>query len=380
MTSFVLDESEKMIADTAGRFFAERAPVGQLRVLRDGRDPRGYDPEVWRGMADMGFCGLLISEAYGGVALGHFSAGLVSYAIGRNLSRTPMLSTAILGAGALRLSSNEFLKASVLPKIASAEWIVTLACDETSRHSTSHCDSRARTEGDGYVLDGRKIFVLDGQAADRLIVVAHVTSTQTASGPIALFIVDPSLAGVTVTPRDVVDNSNIANVTFRDVRLPRTAILSDTENGRAILDRALNAGRACLAAEALGLADEVFDRTLEYLKQREQFGVKIGSFQALQHRAANLYCELQLARSAVLAALRALDEADPQAARAVSLAKAKMGEVGRIVTDEAVHLHGGIGMTDECDIGLFMKRMRVIDTAFGDTAFHLDQFARSAGY
>lgn len=383
MKSLVLDEDERLIAQSAEAFFADQGPIQQLRALRDKPGGESFDRNTWRAASEMGFAGLLIPERYGGAGLDVFAAGLISYAIGRNLSRTPFLSTAVLSAAALSASESDEIKKLLLPKMAAAEIIVSTAFDERSRHTPSVVDTMARETDIGYVLNGRKIFVLDGNSADWIIASARLGSSadpEARSGKIAVFLINPSTAGVALTPRTLVDGSNVADLSLIDVVVPAEAMLMGPEQATNVVEHILDIGRACLAAEALGVAEEVFDRVIEYLKQREQFGVKIGTFQALQHRASAMFCDLQLARSTVLAALRGIEQGADDASYLTSLAAAKTGEVGRRVTDEGVHMHGGIGMTDEFDIGLFMKRMRAVDLTFGDSTFHLDRMAALSGF
>jgi len=379
MTLLLTDE-ERMIADSASAFFADRAPLSQLRSLRDSRDKLGYVPAVWRDMAAMGFTGVLVPEAYGGAGLGYVSAGLIQEIIGRNLVRSPMLATSILGAAALNIAGNAEQRQEFLPKIAVGSWLIALASDEMPRHAPARITLRATRDDEEFILHGRKIFVLDGHIADQLIVVARSSGEEADQDGISLFLVDRKSPGIELNQRIVVDSGNVADILFDHVRVPSAALLGPLNDGYPVLEQVLNAGRACIAAEMLGIAEEVFSRTVEYLKQREQFGVKIGTFQALQHRAAHLFCELVLARSAVAGALRALDFPNEETSFLVSVAAAKTGQAARLATDEGVHMHGGIGMTDEFDIGLYTKRICLASTVFGDNAFHLDRLAREKFY
>jgi alkylation response protein AidB-like acyl-CoA dehydrogenase len=266
----------------------------------------------------------------------------------------------------------------LLPEVASGERILAVAFDEQSRHAPFHVATNARRDGDRYALNGRKINVLDAHVANQLIVSARISGPAQDRDGIALFLVDPSAAGVTIERVPVVDSHNAAVVEFHDASVAADCLLTDA--GAHSLDDSLDAGRAILAAELLGIAEEAFKRTLNYLHERDQFGVKIGTFQALQHRAAHLFCEIELLRSTVLRALQALDAQEEGAARFVSLSKAKACEVARLATNEAVQMHGGIGMTDEFDIGFFMKRARAAAETFGDYYYHADRFAQHAGY
>ena len=375
--TLVLTDDQLMFRDAAKRFAAERAPVAQLRKLRDDNDLVGFSRELWKEMADMGWAGVLAPEEYGGVGFGFVGAGLIATEVGRNLSVTPLLSSAVLAVTALVRGCSQSHKETLLPAIASGESLIALATDESPRHSPHHIATRASGK---YKLSGRKLHVLDGHVADYLIVSARTSGDTGARDGITLFLVDAKAAGVSITRSSMVDSHNSATVELRDVAVTDVDIIGTLDKGAAVLDAALDAGRAVLAAELLGLAEESFERTLAYLRDRDQFGVKIGTFQALQHRAAHLFCEIELVRSVVLRSLQALDAQEPNAASLVCLAKAKASDVARIATNEAVQMHGGIGMTDEFDIGFFMKRARAAAETFGDQYYHTDRFAQLAGY
>lgn len=386
--TLVLTEDQLMFRDAAKRFAAERMPVAQLRKLRDANDAVGFSREVWTEIADMGWAGVLVPEEFGGVGFGHVGAGLIAEEIGRNLSATPMLSTAVLGVTALLKGGTDAHKQTLLPRVSSGDLLLALATDERGRHSPFSVATRVTGSGGKYKLSGRKIHVLDGHVADRIIVSAcHVDNLAAAVAGdgdsrdgITLFLVDPQASGVAITRTDNVDSRNAAALELRDVSVSADDMLGPIDKGGPILESVLDVGRAVLAAELLGVAQESFERTLSYLRDREQFGMKIGTFQALQHRAAHLFCEIELVRSVVLRALQSLDSAEPTSASLVCLAKAKASEIARIATNEAVQMHGGIGMTDEFDIGFFMKRARAAAETFGDAYYHTDRFAQLAGY
>ncbi|HEX2492359.1 MAG TPA: acyl-CoA dehydrogenase family protein [Steroidobacter sp.] len=378
--SLALTEDQLMLREAVKRFTAERAPISQLRKLRDENDPTGFSREAWREMAQMGWAGVLIPEENGGAGFGLVGAGLIAEEVGRNLSATPLLSTAILGATALLRGGTQAHRQAYLSSIAGGELLTAAAVDEKGRHAPYCVETRASIEGGQFKLSGRKVHVLDGHAADRLIVSARTSGETDSREGLTLFLVDAKAGGVTIRRTLAVDSRHSAVVELRDVAVEQADVLGAVDKGAAVLDALLDAGRAVLAAELLGLAEEAFERTMGYLREREQFGVKIGSFQALQHRAAHLFCEIELVRSVVLRALQALDAQEASAASLVSLAKAKSGEVARIATNEAVQMHGGIGMTDEFDIGFFMKRARAAGETFGDVYYHTDRFALLTGY
>lgn len=378
--ALVLSDDQRMIREAADGFFADHAPVSAHRKLRDAGDTLGFERATWKAMAEMGFAGVLVPEAHGGAGLGMVEAGLVMEAMGRNLSAAPMLSTALLGAAALVKGGSAAQQAAHLPLMAAGERLVALAADEAARHAPFQVATRAEPSGNGFRLTGVKPFVLDGLAADVLIVAARTDGADGDRAGITLFLVPAEAVGVSRARRAMVDSRGAARIALEGVEVDGADVLGTVGGGAALLEAVLDVGRAGLAAEMLGVAGESFGRTVDYLKQREQFGEKIGSFQALQHRAAHLFCELELARSATLKALSALDAGDGRAALFVSLAKAKAGDVAKLATNEAVQMHGGIGMTDDFDIGFFMKRARAAAETFGDSAFHGDRLAQMVGY
>jgi alkylation response protein AidB-like acyl-CoA dehydrogenase len=378
--ALVLNDDQLMFRDAAKRFAAERVPISQLRQLRDSQDAVGFSRTVWKEMADMGWAGVLIPEEFGGFGFGYVGAGLIAEEIGRNLSATPFLSTAILGATALMKGGSPSHKEALLPGIARGDTLVALAIDERARHAPLSVATRVTGSAGKFKLSGKKLHVLDGHVADRLIVSARTAGDVEARDGITMFLVDPNTPGVTISRLSSVDSRNIAQVELRDVSVSTEDMIGAIDKGAVVLEAVLDAGRAVLAAELLGLSAEAFERTLGYLRERDQFGVKIGSFQALQHRAAHLFCEIELLRSASLRALQSLDEPEANTSQLVCLAKGRASEVARLATNEAVQMHGGIGMTDEFDIGFFMKRARVAAETFGDAFYHTDRYAQMSGY
>ena len=378
--SLVLNEDQQMFRDAARRFAAERAPVAQLRKLRDQNDGVGFDRQVWKEMANMGWAGVLVPEEHGGAGFGYVGAGLIAEEIGRNLSATPLLSTSVLAVTALLRGGSAAQRDALLPAIAGGDLIVALASDEKNRHAPRMTATRATGASGKFKLNGRKIHVLDGHVADRLIVTARTSGDVESREGITLFLIDGKASGVNVTRTPTVDSHNAASIELRDVVVSESDVIGTFDKGAVVLDAVLDAGRAVLAAELLGVAEESFERTLGYLRDREQFGVKIGTFQSLQHRAAHLFCEIELVRSVVLRTLQALEAQEPTASNLVCLAKGKATDVARIATNEAVQMHGGIGMTDEFDIGFFMKRARAAGETFGDYYYHADRYAQLSGY
>jgi acyl-CoA dehydrogenase len=380
MTRLVLTEEQQMLKDAAKGFLQENAPVTQLRQLRDSRDPTGFSKALWQQMLDMGFVGTLIPEAFGGSAFGHVGMGQIAEEAGRNLSASPLFATATLGVSALLLAGSDAQQQELLAAIAEGRLLTALAVDETARHAPSRVQTTARKSDGGFVVNGKKIAVVDGHVADKLIVSVRTAGEPTDQHGLTLLLIDRAAAGVTVERTIMVDSRNSAEIHFKDVQVGADAVLGEVDQGHATLQKLLDIGNAQLAAELLGIAQECFDRTLQYLKERKQFGVLIGSFQSLQHRAAHLWSEIELVKSVVLRALQALDDDSANASALASLAKAKASEVAELATNEAVQMHGGIGMTDEFDIGLFMKRARPVQQLFGDYSYHADRYAASNGY
>jgi len=368
----VLSEEARIVRETALDFFRERSPVTALRRLRDNNDPDGFSRELWRQMADLGWTGFLVAEDDGGSAFGMTGLAQVMEAAGRTLTASPLMSTAILGASLLSLGGTEEQKAKYLPPLLAGEHIIALALEEGASHAPGQIAVRAERDGSGYRLNGKKTCVLDGHIADALIVAAS-----TGAG-ITLFLV-PGEEAIR-TRLSMVDSRNAANIRLDNVAVGPDAVLGRVGGGDDILNPTLERARAGLAAEMLGSAQEAFDRTVQYLKDRKQFGVAIGSFQALKHRAAQMFCEVEMTRSAVLAAVSALDQNANDAAALVSLAKGKANDTLFLCGNEGVQMHGGIGMTDEHEIGFFMKRARVAQASFGDTRFCRDRYAQLMGY
>jgi alkylation response protein AidB-like acyl-CoA dehydrogenase len=378
--SLIHTEEQTMLRDSAQQFLSERAPVAQLRQLRDTRDASGFSRSLWKQFAEMGFCGVLVPEAFGGIGLGHVEAGVVMEQIGHQLASSPFLSSSIVAVSALRHAGSEAQQQTWLPRLASGEAVAALAVDESAKHRPAQIALRATQAGQTFTLDGAKTFVLDSHIADLLIVAARSGGRPGDTAGITLFLVQASTPGVVVERTMMVDSHNAGRVRFDGAQAGVEAVLGEVGGGWKHLAAALDAGRAAAAAELLGLADEVFARTVGYLKERRQFDRAIGEFQGLQHRAARLYCELELTRAVVIDAQQKLDAGIDSAGEAVSIAKAHAGRTATLAVQEAVQMHGGMGMTDEFDIGLFMKRARVLQELFGDSNFHLDQLARRHGY
>lgn len=378
--ALVLNEEQSMLRDSARGLISDKAPVAHLRKLRDTKDATGFSRELWATFAEMGFAGLLVPEAFGGSGLGCVEAGVVMEEIGRTLMPSPFLSTAVLAASALTRGGSDAQKSEYLPKLAKGELIVSLAVDEGSKHRPIKTAMQAIRSGNGFKLNGAKAFVVDGHVSDLLIVAARTAGKPGESDGLTLFLVDPKAKGVEIERTAMVDVHNAGRIIFSDVEVTADSVLGEVDRGGALLDGVLNVGRAAVASEMIGISEEAFGRTVAYLKERKQFGKLIGEFQALQHRAAHLYTDIEITKAAVMKALQILDTNFDNADAAVAVAKARAGSTATLAVQEAVQMHGGVGMTDEFDIGFFMKRARVCQELFGDTAFHAERLARLKGY
>jgi alkylation response protein AidB-like acyl-CoA dehydrogenase len=378
--SLVLTDEQELIKQAAAEFLKEKSPVGHLRELRDSQDPVGFSKELWKEMAGLGWAGIPFDEAVGGAGLGLAELGVLLEECGRTLAPYPFLSTVVLGGSAVMLGGSEALKSAILPGVCRGETLLALAFQETGRFSPWAIDTKAEQAGEGYRISGEKIFVLDGHVADHLVVAARTSGSAGEREGITLFWVDPAARGCTVTRTIMVDSRNAARVALSDVTVAAGSVLGEVGRGADILDKTFDRAAALLSAEMVGLIGEVFERTVAYLKTREQFGVRIGTFQALKHRAAAMFCEMELSQAVALDALRALDEERPYASRTVSAAKARCSDAASLVSCEALQMHGGIGMTDEEEIGLFLKRAKALELTLGDAAYHRDRFARLTGF
>lgn len=376
--SLVYSEEQRLLADTASEFLAARSPVSAQRRLRDEGAAEGFDAALWQEMVNLGWSAIPFPESLGGLAFGCKGLGAVFEQLGTRLSAAPLLSSIVLGGSAVELAGSPTQQAEWLPALIAGDRRIALAVDEQPRHAPADTALAARREGLGWVLTGDKLCVVDGIGADAFVVVARTAGKPGDTAGLSLFLVPADAAGLCVSPVKLVDSRNHARLRLDAVQVDAAALLGTEGAAWAALDAALDRGRVCLAAELLGASQALFDTTVEYLKTRVQFDVPIGSFQALQHRAAWCYTHLQLARSTVMAGLAALDDPSLDAAgraRLASLAKWKAGEVAHLVSREAVQMHGGMGVTDELDVGLFLKRIRVAQACLGDGDFHCQRYA-----
>ena len=376
----VLSEEQTMIRDGAKSWVQEKSPVTAFRKVRDSGNEDGFDRAAWKEMAEMGWAGILIPEEFGGTGLGYLTLGLVLEETGRTLTASPLISTALTATTALLLGGSDAQKKKYLPQIAEGNLIATLAVDEGPHHAPEKIALKAEKSGSGFKLNGKKNFVLDGGTAGLVIVAARTSGKPGDKSGITLFLVDGKASGVSRERLKTVDSRGVANLTFSNVEVGADAVLGPVDGGGDILEATLDRARAGLTAEMLGQAMQSFDITLEYLKTRVQFGQVIGSFQALQHRAAKMFTDLELARSCVEGALQAIDKDANDVAQLASLAKAKVGDVVHLVSNEMVQMHGGIGMTDVHDAGLYLKRARAQEATFGGSSYHRDRYATLLGY
>jgi alkylation response protein AidB-like acyl-CoA dehydrogenase len=371
-----LDDDQTVLQDTIREFVAEHAPVSHMRALRDADDKTGFSRDLWKQFAEMGFTGILIDEQHGGLGLGHVEAGVVLEEIGRNLSPSPFLSTAVAAVEALKGTGQA---ERWFPGIIAGETVAALAIDEGAKHRDTVAMTAERS-GNGFKLTGAKRFVAHGHTADLIIVAARTGGSADDTDGITLFAVPKDAAGLTANAERLADSSLAARLEFEGVEVDADAVIGEVDAGRTPLDRLLRAGRTGASAELLGVGGGAMDMTIGYMKERKQFGTLIGSFQALQHRAAHLYSEMEVARAAVLKAQQLLDQGGERADEAVSVAKAMTALATTLSVQEGIQMHGGIGMTDEYDIGFYMKRARVLAEMFGDANFHADKLAVAAGY
>lgn len=378
--ALVLNEEQVMLRDSAAGFLGEKASVAQLRTLRDSGDALRFDPAVWREMIDMGWAGIAIPEAYGGLGYGYTGLGIVLEQMGRHLSAAPLQSCVLLGATLINQLGSEAQKSSWLESIAAGDKRVSVAIQESAQFAPRRIALEARRDGEDWVLNGQKRLVADASGADAFLVVARDAGADAIETGCSVFVVDATLAGVEVKHCDMVDSRQYGAVSFADVRVTREQLLGEAGAAWPALEKTLDIGAIGVAAELLGLSLETFERTMDYIRERKQFGRPIGSFQGLQHRAAELFAELELARSIVLKALHAVDEDADNLSLLASAAKAKLCEVAFTASNEGIQMHGGVGMTDEYDVGLYLKRARVLQHFLGDQNYHLDRFARISGY
>ena len=376
----ILTEEEQFLKDTAKSFAEERSPITHFRSLRDMSDPMLWDKNIWNEMSKLGWPGIMIPEEFGGSNFGLSGICVVLQECAKTLTPSPLFASGVLGAYAINNYGTKEQKEKYLPLIASGELTTSIAVDESSHHNPYDTLLIAKKSSDEYILSGKKNFVIDGTSSDLLIVLARTSGKKGDLTGLTLFLVDPTNEDIDRIKLEMADSRNYANIIFDNVKISSKNILGDIEAGGEAIDDVLDMGRIAMSAEMLGNSEAAFETTLDYLKQRKQFGVLIGSFQALQHRAAEMFCEIELTKSSVIAAMRAADERSNDIQRLSSLAKTIAGETLHLVSNEAIQMHGGIGVTDEYDIGFFLKRARVAEQIFGSAKFHIERYANLSGF
>ena len=373
--SLVINEEQNMLKSSAKELLDLKSPISLMRELRDDNYNQ-FDPDLWKEMVEMGWTALTVPEEYNGLNFGYVGLGQVIEEMGKKLTVSPMISTVLISTTIVNLSKNEVLKSKLFDEIMSGNKLYTLAHEESSHHNPNIDLSIISNNNEKFILNGKKRFVIDGTISDYLIVSANSES----NGSLELIIIDSKSKGITFNNKVHMDSKIYSDISFNNVEFSKDNFLSTENDGKKILKKALDIACVGLAAEMLGNIQQAFDMTIQYLKEREQFGVKIGSFQALQHRSAIMFGEIELCKSIVLKALQAIDSGDENLPELASLAKSKLGLTSKLVTNEAVQMHGGIGVTDDADIGFFLKRVRVSQRIFGDSNYHLDRVAKFNSY
>jgi alkylation response protein AidB-like acyl-CoA dehydrogenase len=376
----ILSEDQLILRDMAKSFCDEKSPVERMRALRDTRDETGFTRELWKEMGELGWIGILFPEAVGGAGMGYGELGVVLAECGRVLAPEPFVSTVLLGGNAILLGGSEPLQKDLLPDVCSGDRILSLAFQEQGRFAPYAVETSATRDGDGFRIRGEKQFVLDGHVADQIVTVARTAGSVGERDGLSLFVVDADAPGLSVQRTELLDGRNAASVKFDDAAVDAARVLGEIDGGAEILDPVFDRATIGLCAEMLGTFEEAFERTLQYLKTREQFGVKIGTFQGLRHRAAHMFGELEFARSVVRDAQSSIDEGRYDVSECASGAKARCSDVASLIGGEAIQMHGGIGMTDEEEIGLFFKRLKAAEFTLGDAIYHRNRFAGLRGY
>lgn len=378
--ALVLTEEQELLRDSARDFVTNQWDFDWLRKVRGDSDTAGYDPDLYKQIVELGWTAIPFSEEVGGLDLGYAELGVVLEEMGRKLMVTPYLSTVVLGGGAIALGGTADQKAAVLPGVCDGSLLLTLAYQETSRHDPYAVSTAATVDGDGYRISGRKTLVLDVQSANKLVVAARTGGNAGDRDGLTLFLLDAGADGLKVSGGLLLDSRSGGHLTLENVAASAADVVGEVNAGADILDELFSRAAVAASAEMLGGAQDAFDRTVEYLKEREQFGAKIGSFQGLKHRAARWFCEVELLRSIVMDALRAIDEGREDARELACVCKARASDVYQMSGQEGIQMHGGIGMTDEFDIGFYLKRARVSELLLGDSAYHRNQFAEMRGF
>ena len=377
--SLVLNEEQIFLKDSAKKFALEKTPTTHFREVRDSELEDCYDEKIWQEMVSLGWSGILVPEEYGGSNFGVAGISSILEELGRTLTPSPLFSTAVVGVSLVK-HANDDVKKEILPKVVSEGIRICFALEESNHHDPLKTSCKAEKNGKTYKISGEKTFVIDGGFSDKIVIACRTSGEEGSKDGLSLFILDSGSEGLTVMPTKMVDSRNAANMKFDNVTVSEEMLIGEEGSAYEIIDSVLDISRAAISAEMLGSALQAYEITLDYLKEREQFGSKIGSFQALQHRAAVMFSELELCKSCVIESITSFDEGGNDSERLASLSKAKIGEVFHLVSNESVQMHGGIGVTDEYDIGLYLKRARVAEQIFGNSDFHKNRYAELTGY
>ena len=378
--ALALNEEQRLLKDSAREFLTSTAPVEAFRQLRDSKDATGYSKDLWQQMIELGWTGISIPEEFDGLDFGFQGLGLIFEQAGTVLAASPMFSTLVLGVSTIELLGSEAQKKALLPTIVAGELTLALALEESHKHAPTTIATTAKQDSDNFVINGSKTFVLDGHTADKLLVVARTSGETNDEQGLSVFLVDSKAAGVTINRTIMLDSRNAATVQLDNVSVSQDDLIGTAGQAFPTFHQVLARGRILLAAEMLGGCQEMLNRTVQYLKEREQFGVKIGTFQALKHRVAEIFIEIELAKSVVLEGLTAIDNKSDNLEKIACTAKSRLNDTYQLATNEAVQMHGGIGVTDELDIGLFLKRARVAIHTLGDSSFLRDRYATLSGF
>ena len=377
--SLVLNEEQVFLKDSAKKFASEKTPTTHFREVRDSEIDNCYDDKIWQEMVSLGWTGILVPEEFGGSNFGVAGISSILEELGRTLTPSPLFSTAVVGVSLIK-HANDDVKKNVLSKVVQEGLRLCFAIEESNHHDPLKTSCEAKKDGKNFSISGEKSFVVDGGFADKVIIACRTSGKKGNKDGLSLFVLDADTKGLTITSTKMVDSRNAANMKFDNVIVSSDMLIGKEGNAYEIIESVLDISRAAIAAEMLGGALQAYEITLDYLKEREQFGSKIGSFQALQHRAAVMFSELELCKSCVIESITSFDEGGNDSERLASLSKAKVGEVFHLISNESVQMHGGIGVTDEYDIGLYLKRARVAEQIFGDSDFHKNRYAELTGY
>ena len=376
----ILSEEQQFLKDTALSFARDRTPVTHFRSLRDSNNVNCWDSGIWQEMVELGWSGILVPEEFGGSDFGIGGISVIMQELGKTLTPSPLLATAVLGVSVIKMLGSEDHKKIYLPKIVSGEITTAFAIDEGHHHNPFQIETSATLSDEHWVLNGQKVFVLDGASANTILIVARTSGKPGESNGLSVFVANKDSAGLEISQISTADCRNYANISMNNLKLSQEACLGEADMAGEIVEKVLDLARIAMAAEMLGNMEEAFKVTVNYLKERKQFGVAIGSFQALQHRAAKMFCEIELTKSAVMAAMHAADESSNDLERLSSLAKFQAGETLHLVSNESIQMHGGIGVTDEYDIGFYLKRARVAEQIFGTSEYHQARYADISGF